>query len=317
MRLASIFCSSRAFSTFNEAEAIVTNPPFKNADEFIRRGIHHFKRPTIVLLRLMALEGASRSDLIDRHLVRVWAGVERLPQMHREGWDGPRTSSSGAPFAWFVFSPDDRGSSAIEFRRMSSPGSRFRRTSWLIEVSAHVVAGLKPMTGAEPGTLGGASLHDFGLMLKGQCERKAAHDCLRKAFVALAALKRKAGDKAEGVEPYRCRFCGKFHLGHVEASSRRKHPARQDAGEKADARMMTPRLKDTAGVRVWSGRLDLIAIERRDRTRAGVSHERARFDLAMALVRAEHHLSPALETEVAMLANSLDRKASGRSTVTS
>ena len=77
-------------SLLADVEAIVSNPPYKNADEFIRRGIFHFKLTTIVLLRLMALEGANRSDLVDRHLVRVWAGIERLPKFQREGWTGRR-----------------------------------------------------------------------------------------------------------------------------------------------------------------------------------------------------------------------------------
>lgn len=99
-------------------QAIVTNPPFKNADAFIRKGLG-FGLSVTVLLRLMALEGAGRSDLIDNHLIRVWAGIERLPQMHREGWTGNRTSNSGAPFAWFVFDPIARGERPIEFRRVS------------------------------------------------------------------------------------------------------------------------------------------------------------------------------------------------------
>jgi hypothetical protein len=81
----------------------------------------------IVLQRLMALEGSGRSDLIDSHLVSVWAGKERLPQMHREGWAGNRQSNSGAPFAWFVFRPATRGFAPIAFRRMSwrdSPAGR-------------------------------------------------------------------------------------------------------------------------------------------------------------------------------------------------
>ncbi|WP_276199029.1 class I SAM-dependent methyltransferase [Chelatococcus sp. XZ-Ab1] len=98
---------------------IVTNPPYKLADAFIRHGLALV--PTvIVLLRLMAIEGAGRSDLIDRHLVRVWAGIERLPTMHREGWSGNRLTNSGAPFAWFVFSADPRpAGTPIELMRMS------------------------------------------------------------------------------------------------------------------------------------------------------------------------------------------------------
>jgi hypothetical protein len=97
---------------------IVTNPPFKLADEFIRHGLRLCDR-VIVLLRLMALEGAGRSDIIDNHLVRVWVGRERLPFMHREGWEGPKSSSSGAPFAWFVFD-----------RVGSDDGIRLHRISW-------------------------------------------------------------------------------------------------------------------------------------------------------------------------------------------
>jgi hypothetical protein len=102
---------------------ICTNPPFKNADAFIRHGLR-LGLETVVLLRLMAIEGANRTDLVDLHLKRVWAGIERLPQMHREGWGGPRQSNSGAPFGWFVFSPKPRASGEpIELRRMSWRGA--------------------------------------------------------------------------------------------------------------------------------------------------------------------------------------------------
>jgi hypothetical protein len=99
------------------AALIVTNPPFKLADSFIRHGLR-LGLPFIALLRLMALEGSGRSDLIDRHLRRVWAGIERLPMMHREGWQGPRTASGGTPFAWFVFEPGQR-SGSVELDRIS------------------------------------------------------------------------------------------------------------------------------------------------------------------------------------------------------
>ena len=97
---------------------ICTNPPFRSADAFIRHGLA-LGLPVIVLLRLMALEGERRSDLIDRHLRRVWLGRERPPQMHRDGWAGPRTISATAPFAWFVFEPSESGGEA-----------RLRRISW-------------------------------------------------------------------------------------------------------------------------------------------------------------------------------------------
>lgn len=82
-------------------DTIVTNPPYRLANQFIRHGLSLCSR-VIVLLRLMALEGAGRSDLIDRHLSHVWVGIERLPMMHRDGWDGKK-STSNIPYAWFVF----------------------------------------------------------------------------------------------------------------------------------------------------------------------------------------------------------------------
>lgn len=97
---------------------IVTNPPYFVADEFIRHGLG-LRCDVIVLLRLMALEGAARSDLIDRHLVRVWAGIERLPAMHREGWTGATQKMGTMPYAWMVFTPDDSGGRPIALKRVS------------------------------------------------------------------------------------------------------------------------------------------------------------------------------------------------------
>lgn len=99
-------------------EAIVTNPPFKLADQFVRHGLRLVPR-VIVLLRLAALEGAGRSDIIEGHLVRVWLGRERLPFMHRHGYEGPKNSNSGAPFAWFVFDRWKPAGSPIALTRIS------------------------------------------------------------------------------------------------------------------------------------------------------------------------------------------------------
>jgi hypothetical protein len=90
--------------------AALTNPPFGRADAFIRHALK-LGLPTIVLLRWQAAEGEGRSDIIDRHLRRVWLGRRRLPMMHRQGWDGPRLKTGGLPYAWFCFepSPNDAG----------------------------------------------------------------------------------------------------------------------------------------------------------------------------------------------------------------
>jgi hypothetical protein len=97
--------------------AIVTNPPFKLADDFIRHGLTLVPR-VVVLLRLAALEGVRRGDLMDGHLVRLWVGKERLPMMHREGWQGNKASQP-TPYAWFVFE-----------RQATLFGFEGRRISW-------------------------------------------------------------------------------------------------------------------------------------------------------------------------------------------
>jgi len=86
---------------------ILTNPPYRLADDFVRHGLK-LGLPIIVLLPLTKLEGSGRSDIVDRHLHRVWLGVERLPMMHRDGWQGQRTKSGGVPFTWCVFAPGER-----------------------------------------------------------------------------------------------------------------------------------------------------------------------------------------------------------------
>ena len=103
-----------------DVQTIVTNPPFKLADQFVRHALRLV--PTvIVLLRWAYAEGANRSDIIDGHLSRVWLGRERLPFMHRDGYEGPKNSNSGAPFAWFVFEQQ---------KRIPDSGFVVRRISW-------------------------------------------------------------------------------------------------------------------------------------------------------------------------------------------
>ena len=59
------------------------------------------------------------------------------------------------------------------------------------------------------------------------------------------------------------------------------------------------------GVRLIRSKPHTTGLERT--TRAGVSHERARFEIAMSVVRDEHWLPPEVEYEVMLSAASLDR----------
>ena len=80
-------------------ECIVTNPPYKLADQFVRHALSLVPL-VVMLLRFNYLEGTGRSDIIDQHLERVYLFRNRLPMMHRKGWMGPKATSMVA-FAWF------------------------------------------------------------------------------------------------------------------------------------------------------------------------------------------------------------------------
>lgn len=80
--------------------AIVTNPPYKLANRFVRKAIAD--APYVaMLLRLAFLESLGRDDILSR-LSRVHVFSRRLPMMHRGGWAGPRCTSSVA-YAWFIW----------------------------------------------------------------------------------------------------------------------------------------------------------------------------------------------------------------------
>lgn len=96
-----------------KADAIVTNPPFALAEQFIELGLDRAPL-VVVLLRLAFLESDRRTHLLDNGLLaRVHVFANRLPMMHRDGWIGPRASSAIA-FAWFVFDRHHLGAATLD-----------------------------------------------------------------------------------------------------------------------------------------------------------------------------------------------------------
>lgn len=97
--------------------AVVTNPPFKLAAEFVEKALDLGAPKVVMLLRLAFLESDRRSAILDGgRLRRVHVFRKRLPGMHREGWEG-RKANSGMAFAWFVWERDRPG--PTELRRLS------------------------------------------------------------------------------------------------------------------------------------------------------------------------------------------------------
>lgn len=132
----------KAIRTF-EVQAIVTNPPFKDSDKFVRKALS-LGLPTFVLLRLMALEGARRSDIM-AHLRHVFIGIERLPMMHRDGWSGKRLKAGAMPFGWFCFSPEPNTQGVFSASRIS-----WREPERDDELNLHAIRAFKRLVHAAP-----------------------------------------------------------------------------------------------------------------------------------------------------------------------
>lgn len=99
--------------------AIVTNPPFKLANEFVAHGLMLAPK-VVMLLRLAFLEGQGRSQILDSGLLaRVYIFRNRLPMMHRagRGTKVAKTNTSAMAFAWFVWEHGHNG--ATEIKRIS------------------------------------------------------------------------------------------------------------------------------------------------------------------------------------------------------
>jgi hypothetical protein len=102
-------------------DGIVMNPPFAQAALHVRHALQLC--PFVVaLLPLAFLEagnektesGRARLWCLDKgHLKLVLVFRDRLPMMHRDGWDGPKASSN-VPYAWFVFDGDHQGLASIK-----------------------------------------------------------------------------------------------------------------------------------------------------------------------------------------------------------
>lgn len=98
---------------------IVTNPPFGIIEPFIERAIA--MAPYVAILcRLAFLESEGRMKWWRRvGLQRVHLIAERLPMMHRHGYDGPKLSNAGMCFAWFIFEPGLRERTHVPIRWVS------------------------------------------------------------------------------------------------------------------------------------------------------------------------------------------------------
>ncbi|MFD1944712.1 hypothetical protein [Paradevosia shaoguanensis] len=102
-----------------EPFGIVTNPPFDGVEEYVERAVG-FAPYVALLLRLAFLESEGRMRWFPHvGLRRVHVIGERLPMMHRHGYDGPKLSNAGMCFAWFIFERDKRPIKQVPVRWVS------------------------------------------------------------------------------------------------------------------------------------------------------------------------------------------------------
>lgn len=81
---------------------VVTNPPYgRLPDQFARRALELVNYAAF-LLPLYRLAGGERRAFYADNLARVHVFSDRLPMMHRDGFDGPKATQQ-TDFAWFVF----------------------------------------------------------------------------------------------------------------------------------------------------------------------------------------------------------------------
>jgi hypothetical protein len=96
----------------DHCQAIITNPPFKLAEEFVAHALAICPM-VVMLLRLAFMESDRRTSILENcGLARVHVFRRRLPMMHRDGWAG-RKANSGMAFAWFVWDRNHRGATQI------------------------------------------------------------------------------------------------------------------------------------------------------------------------------------------------------------
>jgi hypothetical protein len=94
-------------------EGLVSNPPFKLAEQFIAHALDLCPH-VAMLLRLAFYESERRCAILEgRGLTRILCFRKRLPMMHRRDWQG-RKASSGMAFAWFIWDRSYDGPTIID-----------------------------------------------------------------------------------------------------------------------------------------------------------------------------------------------------------
>jgi len=95
-----------------DCDTIITNPPYKLAEEFVAHAIAICPL-VVMLMRLGFYESERRREILENcGLARIRCFRKRLPMMHRDQWAG-RKANSGMAFGWFVWQRGYTGPTTI------------------------------------------------------------------------------------------------------------------------------------------------------------------------------------------------------------
>jgi hypothetical protein len=84
-------------------EGIVTNPPFKQAQQFLAKALGEVGYVALLLRTNFLMDGEGRGKFLDLHEpTRVYYAAPRFPMMHRFGWEGERAPSN-TPHSWAIW----------------------------------------------------------------------------------------------------------------------------------------------------------------------------------------------------------------------
>jgi hypothetical protein len=100
--------------TKSHGNNIVTNPPYKYAQEFVEKAIELSSNKIAMFLKLTFLEGQKRRKMFDKHPPKY---VYVFSQRKKCALNGKfeDTGSSAAAYAWFVWYKDCKGDTTIKW----------------------------------------------------------------------------------------------------------------------------------------------------------------------------------------------------------
>lgn len=113
----------------HSAPNIITNPPFKLANQFVRRAVEITSGKVAMLLKIAFLEGVERARLFQSTpLARVWVFSKRVTFKNTKR--GEVQGSGMMAFAWFVWDHSHSGAPALgwlhcdQTRQVGTSGTR-------------------------------------------------------------------------------------------------------------------------------------------------------------------------------------------------